>query len=231
VKVKLVKRSARWKVALRGLPGVWRVKLVASDGEQERDLSDPTHWFTLWPWTRARWRLAIPAVVKAFPPGRSFSVRDVQRALPKRLRGVVGAGDVAYRLGRLWEEGKVVKLRRRRWAVPAHPDFSAQGWRTFLEEVRREGGGAPAPGHQETLSRAYHLHLWEERIRGAETVEALQAVGRLIWEREPSPEVRERLRSVYRRRMRELKRRWDGPRTGDPPPGADGSTYPTEEEG
>lgn len=214
MRVDLAGRPARWEVDLRTLPGAWEVGLVASDGDQEQGLSDPVHRFTFWPWARARWRFAVRAAVRTFPPGRPFGVMDLVRALPRGLQKVVKPGHVAYILTLLWKEGEVVKVRRRRWAVPVHPDFSPERWRAFLEEVWRKQGDRLGPGCQEECSITYLVRLWERRIQSAETVEALQVVGQLIQKREPNPKVRERLRPIYWQRMQELRERGDEPRMG-----------------
>ena len=194
------------RVDLVARPARWRVELAASDGEWKGSLSDPVFRPIPWPWAEVRWRFVVQAAVVTFPPGRPFSVADLRRALPGRVRDGVGAGRISFHLGRLWREGMVVKVRKRQWAVPSHPDFWPEEWRAFLEGVRRERGEALGPGHQEALSTEYHIRLWEKRIRAAGTVKALEAVGRLIQEREPNPEVRRRLQAVYRERRQELKR-------------------------
>ncbi len=84
----------------------------------------------------------------------AFSASAVETAIPRwgdglpRLQEVIEPGHVAYRLTRLWEEGEVVKVQRRRWAVPVHPDFSPEGWRAFLEEVRQERADRLELGYQ-----------------------------------------------------------------------------------
>lgn len=158
-----------------------------------------------WPWEGLRWRCAIAAAVRAFPPGRPFTVRDVQRALPPILRAAFSDSRIASALGRLWQEGVVVKVRPRFWAVPAQPDFSPREWRVFLEGAHERGEDG-RPGHQEALSAAFLARLWERRIRAAESLEALEAVRREIRACEPGEAGRARLRPLYRERKAVLER-------------------------
>jgi len=84
---------------------------------------DPLAWLTGFdPWAR-RWPCLVSAVVHGFPPGQPFTVRDVVKVLPSRLQEVTGAGHVSYMLGWLWEQGMVVKLPSKRWAVPSRSGF------------------------------------------------------------------------------------------------------------
>jgi len=175
--------------------------LWATDGERERRIPDPDGWPAYWPWRRWRWRFAVRAAVGTFPPGQPFTMLDLQRRFPQNLMYLPEREVLIGELERLWREGVVIVVGGR-WAVPSHPDFSPQEWQAFLRRAWRERGRAPGLDRQEELNVAYHVHLWEKRIRTAGTVEALEAVGRLIQEREPNPEVRERLRPVYRERLR-----------------------------
>lgn len=204
MEVSLSARAVQWTVSLWAVESRFRVALSASDGERTAVLTEEAQGLFFWPWTRWRWRMGVRAVVVAFPAGRPFSVRDLQGALPRALQETVNPGFLSKILGRLWEEGEVIKVRKRYWARPSHPDFSSGGWRAFLEEARRRGN-YPGPGHQEILSTTYCVELWEKRIRAARTPEVLEAVGEEIRTREPNPEVRKRLRSAYRKRMGELK--------------------------
>ena len=215
MRVDLFRWPARWKVALFRTPARWQVWFVARDREREVDLPTPEGWFSFWPWGRREWPCVVTATVQGFPPGRPFTARDLRAALPPWVRAMVSGGYLGATLGRLWEGGTVVKVRPRYWAVPAHPDFSPRQWQAFLERARRERGQPAWPGHQEELSVAYHVHLWQRRILAAESRKALKEVGRLIRQYEPNPEVRQRLRPLYRERAEEL----EGGESGGEEPG------------
>ena len=141
-----------------------------------------------------------------FPPGKPFTLLDLRRRFPQVVGWLLETEALMDELERLWREGAVIVVDRR-WAVPSHPDFSPQRWQAFLRRALRGQDEAPGLDRQEELSVAYHAHLWRKRIRAAGTVEELEVVGHLVQEREPNPEVRRRLRPVYRERMRELKGR------------------------
>lgn len=178
----------------------WQVELAATDETERGALADRDDQPAAgWPLGHYRWREAVPAAVRTFAPGQCFTVQDLREALPEWMRDRVNVGRIAQALRRLWERGEVVKVERRMWARPGHPDFSAEEWRTFLESARFEG-----EGYQEEGSAAYHALLWQRQIEAAEDLAALEAVRRQIAATERSPQVRERLRPVYRERKAEL---------------------------
>ncbi|HEY77209.1 MAG TPA: hypothetical protein G4O00_13715 [Thermoflexia bacterium] len=119
--------------------------------------------------------------------------------------------DVEGMLVGMWEIGVMAAGPEGRWMPQYLPDFDFRHWSRWLRGQRGEEGLQESPS---ILSVRYHCEWWTERLEGATTPEELRGVGEQIRLTEHNPEVRERLRPVYRRRMRELKRRGDGPRMG-----------------
>lgn len=214
----LLKRSAMWlKPALLSQQGVIlgadvfleegaetpQIELFAETEQCCRlplEYSDPRK--STWPWNRYLPRQIVPATVGAFPAGHYFTLQDIWQMMPAWVRSPRNDGAVNFALCRLWEKGQVVKIGPGQWATPGHPDFCAAEWQEFSKNREPQG-----QGHLERTSRAYHVLLWQRRIEAAESLPALEEVGRLIAESELNPKVRQELRAFYAARRQALKQR------------------------
>ena len=156
---------------------------------------------------RRVWRRVLLVPVYAMWRGirEWYSAEAVYRHLGPLWQERFTVEDVEALLVEMWRIGLMTAGPEGTWMPQYLPDeWVAPDWKRWLREQEWTGAQRENPAE---LSVRYHCDWWTRRMRAARTPEELEEVRQQIRDYEHNPEVRRRLRPVYRERMRELRGR------------------------
>ena len=157
---------------------------------------------------RRAWRWVLWSLLPDVWPRRlqvaGSDAQTLYRSLALIWRKRFTVQDVEEVLVEMWRKGALVAgPEDGEWMPQYIPDkWVALDWKRWLRGQERTGA------HQESpvkLSVRYHCDWWTRRMRAARTLAELEEIGQQIRDYERNPEVRRRLRPVYRERMGELR--------------------------